>query len=242
MILQKMKEFEVLFKSKNSIITQKNEVSFQESKIVFDTDKESCVQKIRVFVKSDNYGNAEKQADEIIKKFNNLHFFFHGFPITEEKRIMEEPIKNITDGKRQLEKIITLKWNIEGYLNTDFKKYYKCKNIEKLDRLLSIFGDSFRVHDKELKFLCFYKVISNFGSINHNNVHEWLIKLNVKTTKRVRKDNGQEEEKVWPVNLRAAIMYDENPDITKENLKNMEGFAKKFILDNYFKLANWCRL
>lgn len=59
-----------------------------------------------------------------------------------------------------------MSWDIEGILKLNFlEKYKKIKSKEKLDKFLSIFRDAERVHDKEIKFLCFYKVLNEFGDL-----------------------------------------------------------------------------
>lgn len=225
-----MKQFEISYKVKNPIRTGTNKIVFQGFPISFNKE-EGLIKQIKILVKSDNNISAEKIAEEIIKKLNNFFCFVKGFFVAEEDN---PEIKNLTDKKNLVTKTLTVQYDIENNINfekalQDYNQY-QVKSDE-LEKLLSIFGDAFRAVDKELKFLAFYKVISEFGKKEHGKVDCWLRKNfpGIKRTERKRIDSQQIKENSWPINLRHSIMYDEQAPVSDDNLFEMKKYARIYI-------------
>lgn len=230
-----MEKFRISFEAKSPIETSDNEVFFKKYKIILNK-KENSVECFNILIDAENKEAAKEEARKIIEEFNNFYCYKKHSLMVEENVLK---IENLTKNKIEVVKSLTFRWDISGKINfnkdEELKIYNKHKNIKNLDKLLSVFGSSFRVNDGELKFLCFYKIINEFGKIKHIQVDQWLkTEFGLINEERKRKDNRKAQNNTWPVNLRHAILYDENPIISDKQLKDMEKFAKKFIFDKYF--------
>lgn len=230
-------EFKISFKAQVFLtleIDQPEEIFFENSKIIFNlTDKGRGIEGASVFLKSDSFDSAEEQAKEIVKNLNNLCFYYSNSFLLSEAIDRDNPTKNLTNGLCLNSSSMAMTSNLERSLRLDFlEKHRKYKDREQLDKLLSVFGNSERVHGKESKFLCLYKIINNFGSKSHIEVHRWLYlnkEWKVKPKSRLNKNTGKKEEKAWPVVLRDEIAYDENPIIKGEDLENMRKYARRYV-------------
>jgi len=232
-----MKNFEVLFKVKNPIATSDDEILFKKYKIVF-SKTEGRVEYIKILVNAETSSGAKEKAEKIIENFNNLYCYNKNFLLTEANGF---EINNLTDRKSTITKTLSIGYaiisSIDFNKSMDLKIYNQCKDIEKLDELLAMFENSVRIKDKEFKFLCYYKIINNLGERKHSQINEWLkVKFKLGYEERKRRDNGVNLKNTWPVNLRHTIMYDENPYISDEQLRDMESFARAFISENYFSI------
>jgi hypothetical protein len=231
-----IKEFEVKFKIKSPIATLADEFLFKKYKIIF-SKKEGRVEYLKILINAETSNGAREEAKKIIENLNNLCCYNKNFLLAEDDSF---EVNDPTGHKSTIMKTLSISYAVISPI--DFKKgmgleiYNQCKDIKKLDELLAMFENSVRIKDKEFKFLCYYKIINSLGEGNHTQINEWLkSKFKLGYEERKRRDNGVILKNTWPVNLRHAIMYDENPDISDEQLKNMEIFAKTFISEKYFQ-------
>ncbi len=217
-----MEKFEFIFNANPLLESNEDHFDFEGSRINIyrKEDNSKTMSELGIIVKKEDEKCARKLVYTRIEDLNNFFIFKKGISLI--KLPLEHKEIKFLDRKTQtVNKGFGLKYDIRNkvFFNKLLDDYEKYKSIRKI---ISIYSDAEKVHDKELKFLAYYKVLEF-----RNKPDDWLEKRGEVKISSHHREGKTTELKA----LRNDICHPrgKNTEITKEHLDKIKKFAKERI-------------